>query len=342
MSGSDRVRLGHGEPGPVTRLALEMAPDSVSSALDFAQASATLRPFVGQGATLDVWEALATLAAGDLGVARAVEPHLDALTILDQAGSTAVRGGTWGVFAAEAPGLRVAASPGAHGWTLTGTKPWCSLAGTLTDALVTAWVDDTERRLFRVRLDAAGVSVADGPWHARGLTEIPSADVTFDGARCHPVGEAGWYLERAGFAWGGISVAACWFGGAVGLARDLLDASREPDRAGDDLLLMHLGSLDARIAAARTSFADAAAELDRGRADGVPGSLLAKRVRVTAARLAEDVLVQVGHALGPRPLAKDPRHAKRVADLQLYVRQNHAARDDVSLGRTARDSDAGW
>ncbi|WP_414171288.1 hypothetical protein [Clavibacter tessellarius] len=38
----------------------------------------------GGGRTRDLWEALATLAAADLGIARAGEPHLDALAILDQ------------------------------------------------------------------------------------------------------------------------------------------------------------------------------------------------------------------------------------------------------------------
>ena len=39
-----------------------------------------------------------------------------------------------------------------------------------------------------------------------------------------------------------------------------------------------------------------------------------------------------GHALGPGPLTQEEDHAKRVADLQVYVRQHHAERDDASLG----------
>jgi hypothetical protein len=47
----------------------------------------------------------------------------------------------------------------------------------------------------------------------------------------------------------------------------------------------------------------------------------------------ERTLTQVGHALGPAPLAFDEEHARRVADLQLYVRQHHAERDLAALGR---------
>ena len=46
----------------------------------------------------------------------------------------------------------------------------------------------------------------------------------------------------------------------------------------------------------------------------------------------EQTLTQVGHALGPGPLAFDEEHARRVADLQFYVRQHHAERDLAALG----------
>jgi hypothetical protein len=49
------------------------------------------------------------------------------------------------------------------------------------------------------------------------------------------------------------------------------------------------------------------------------------------------VLERVGHALGPAPLARDERHARRVADLQLYLRQHHAERDEAALGRAVLD-----
>ncbi|RIJ48073.1 SAM-dependent methyltransferase, partial [Clavibacter phaseoli] len=144
------------------------------------------------------------------------------------------------------------------------------------------------------------------------------------------VGAPGWYLERPGFHWGGIQVAACWYGGAVGLARTLLRAaSRE---GADRLLLMHLGAVDATLDGARASLAEASLLVDRGLAEGEEGRLLAKRVRAVVARAVDETLTHVAHALGPAPLAQDADHAKRVADLELYVRQHHAERDDASLG----------
>ncbi|WP_253259708.1 acyl-CoA dehydrogenase [Subtercola boreus] len=313
-------------------------------------------PVPGGGRTRELWETLATLAAADLGAARAIEPHLDALAILDQAGDEGATSGstpgpstrgasTWGVFAAEGgPHPLVACAQDGASWTLTGTKPWCSLADRLDRALISAAVGgggaSVPRRLFAVDLRQPGVRVEPGAWHARGLAEVPSGPVHFDGVDAEPVGAAGWYLERPGFAWGGIGVAACWFGGAVGVGRTLAERARN---TADLLLQLHLGVVDERLSDARRALAEAAQLVDDGSATGEAGRLLAKRVRATVARASEDVLRHVAHALGPAPLALDAMHAKRVADLELYLRQHHAEKDEASLGRQLTEgTDLPW
>ncbi|MFT7764575.1 PIG-L family deacetylase [Clavibacter tessellarius] len=343
-------------PGPATEragaaLASPDAPRSWPSerALALAVELEGLGALPGRGRTADLWEALATLAAADLGIARTVEPHLDAIAILDQereaGGSVAphetgdavadAQAGarTWGVFAAEGGEDPLTAVPdGAASSTvrLSGTKPWCSLAGSLSHALITAAAADGTRGLFAVDLGDPGVEVVPDAWVARGLTEVPSGPLRLSDVPAREVGTPGWYLERPGFHWGGIGVAACWYGGAVGLARTLLGAA---SRAGADrLTLMHLGAVDRALDGARASLAEAAARVDRGLAEGEEGRLLAKRVRGVVAHAVEETLTHVAHALGPAPLAQDPVHAKRVADLELYVRQHHAERDDASLG----------
>ncbi|MFT2692056.1 PIG-L family deacetylase [Clavibacter zhangzhiyongii] len=344
------VPLREDPPGPGTARALAglAAPQAAPGwpteralALGFALGDARALP--GGGRTADLWEALATLAAADLGLARTVEPHLDAIAILaqeraaggaDADGAAAGAGtGTWGVFAAEGGGDPLTAVPDPatpDGVRLSGTKPWCSLAGSLTHALITAARPDGTRGLFALDLGHPGVEVVPGAWVARGLVEVPSGPLRLRDVPARRVGAPGWYLERPGFHWGGIGVAACWYGGAVGLARTLLAAA---SRAGADrLLLMHLGAVDAALDGARASLAEAAALVDRGRAEGEEGRLLAKRVRAVVARAVEETLTHVAHALGPAPLAQDADHAKRVADLELYVRQHHAERDDASLG----------
>ncbi len=305
---------------------------------------ADLRP--GTGATSGLWSLLATLGAHDLGVARAVEPHLDALAIRDQAGLPADDGRTWGVFAAEGPGVRLVATPGAAtaattsgsapltdptapSWRLSGVKPWCSLADRLDAALVTAHLPGGGRALFAVDLTDPGVGLVDQPWASRGLVEIPSTPVRFDDVPASPVGAPGWYLERPGFWWGGVGVAACWYGAAVALGRALWGRATTDD---DRLVAMHLGAVDVALQDARRALVEAARVVDGDLDVGIRGPVVAKRARASVARACEDVLTRVGHALGPAPLALDAPHAKRVADLHVYVRQQHAERDDASLG----------
>ncbi|GAB3768859.1 alkylation response protein AidB-like acyl-CoA dehydrogenase [Nocardioides ginsengisegetis] len=301
-----------------------------TSALELAERWGQRLPLPGRSATVLLWEALATVAAVDLSVARALEPHLDAAAILAEAGQAMPSGTTWGVFAAEGPGVRLTATPVDGGHVLDGTKPWCSLAENLTHALVTAWVGD-ERGLFSVDLRHPGVRVTDGAWHALGLHEVASGPVELDRVPATPVGDPGWYLRRDGFAWGGIGVAAVWYGGAVGVARRLWAAAGE--RPPDQVAQAHLGVVDLRLHAARTVLAEAARLVDDGKASGGVGALLASRARGVVVEAAETVLTQTGHALGPAPLALEEAHARRVADLTLYLRQHHAARDAAALGR---------
>ena len=326
-----RVEILGGEAGAFTEAVLERDLRGVDDALAWAR-ELTEPP----ASRADLWEALATVAAVDLGVARALEPHLDAMEILASAGKPRPDG-AWGVFAAEGGDDPLRASESGGGWSLTGTKPWCSLADRLDGALVTAALADGSRGLFAVDLTAPGVTVVAGMWVARGLSEIPSGPVHFDEAFARMVGQTGWYLSRPGFAWGGIGVAACWFGGAVGIGRTVhAAASAKPNPH----LLAHLGAIDELLQSSRRALAEALTLIDAGTAEP---RVLAKRVRATVARACEEIVSRAGHALGPAPLALDAAHAKRVTDLQLYVRQHHAERDQESLGEAlARSTVAPW
>lgn len=308
---------------------------TIEAALDHAVALGQAHAVPGDGDTRARWETLASLAADDLGVARAIEPHLDAIAILTQAGGQ-IPSGTWGVFAAEGGDDPLRATRTSTGWILNGTKPWCSLAAQLDRALVTAGADGGSA-LFAVDLTSVGVTVADGVWPARGLSEIPSGSVHFASVPAEAIGDPGWYLTRPGFAFGGIGVAACWFGGAVGIAREVHTAAR---RKPNPHLLAHLGAIDVLLEACRAALSEAAERVDEGAEDG---RILAKRVRGLVARSCEEIIVRAGHALGPAPLAHNAAHAKRVADLQLYIRQHHAERDDASLGAALASSEiAPW
>lgn len=299
-------------------------------------------PNPGEGRTAELWELLAGVAAVDVSLARVLEPHLDARSILAQArvdvADLASRlaevdaddTSTWGVFAAEGAGVRLEAHASPDGWRLSGRKPWCSLAGSLSHALVTAWVSPTERGLFAVDLRSAGVAAQSGPWVARGLSHVVSAPVDFDNARAVAIGAPGWYLTRPGFAFGGMGVAAIWWGAAVPLGAAIARAAAR--EGADQLAESYAGRADAALWAARAVLAEAARTIDTGIAD-IEAKTLAARVREVVAGAVERVLTLADHALGPAPLTVDDAHARRVSDLHLYLRQHHGERDAARLGR---------
>ena len=357
------VRLSTSREGldgrdPVLQAVSASAGD-VPALLELAQEAGRKWPKPGEGSTGLLWELLATVAAVDVAAARVFEPHLDALAILAQAGHDPARAsGAWGVFAAEGPGMRLAAERDGSGLVLTGSKPWCSLAPLLDHAVVTAHTDDGGRAAFAVDLRQAGVTCEEPEWVARGLQEIPSGTVRFSSVPAEPLQGNNWYFSRPGFAWGGMGVAACWLGGAVGVARnyrDSLNAGRLSGREPDQVALAALGELDRTLTSALAVLAETAEGIDRwgerpaervssqqGNAGQVSPWSNALRVRGTCAAAVERVLSVVGSNRGPGPLAFDRTYAKRMADLALYVRQHHGMRDDAQLGTLTLKGDAPW
>lgn len=297
-------------------------------ALQLAEKFGLMLPQPGGGDTAARWAVLAAVSRESLTAGRVLEAHSDALAILAEAGEP-VPAGTWGVFAAEAAPHRLEARERDGGIALHGVKPWCSLAEQLDAALITAHVG-SERQLFRVPLRHPSVTFEPAAgWVARGLRTVTSAGIHLDGTPALPVGPPGWYLVRPGFAWGGMGVAACWHGGACGLQATLVAASA---RRSGELSALHVGLVDAALHASESVLARAAALIDDGKAEGPAGAELGLRVRAVVADAAERTLRQVGHALGPAPLAFDEDHARRVADLELYLRQHHGERDLARLG----------
>lgn len=294
----------------------------------------------GDGTTLDRFALLADLGTVDLDLARLGEAHLDAVAILADLGAADLHrpGAVWGVWAANPPVDPLRAAGSAGGWRLTGTKQWCSGAGACDRALVTALADDGYR-MFAVDLSDPSARPVDGSWPPVAMAGSDSRSVRFDGTPANAVGEPESYLRRAGFWHGAVGVAAVWWGGARGVARALHRAhSRRPLHPH---ALAHAGAVDAGLASSWALLADAARSIDADPDDASGAAeLVARRVRAAVEQVATDVVVRTGRALGAAPLAMDADHARRVSDLELYLRQSHAEKDLEQLGRTALEGEA--
>lgn len=287
-------------------------------------------PLPGGGATARRWAALADIAATDLPLVKLVEPHHDAVAILAELGGPPPGADEiWGVWAAEPPFAVLEASDHDDTWTVSGTKAFCSGASLVTHALVTARTDRGSR-LFAIDLGSDGITASGGgpTWSGPGMSRADTSSLTFAEVPARPVGGVGAYVDRTGFWLGAIGIAACWIGGARGVAATLEDSAEKLDTHG----LAHLGAVRSALVTSALAL-DAAADLvDRGPVPIDQAERLAHALRAHAAGVVESVVSHVGRASGPGPLAFDAAHAEHVHDLQVFVRQHHAERDLERLG----------
>lgn len=284
-------------------------------------------PQPGSGRTLERFQRLAEVGGHHLGLCKLYEGHTDALAIIEQLGGTPTPGSTWGMWAAEPPHARVSLTPNGHMVALNGRKAWCSGAAVLSHALLTAWDANDQQQLVAVALDQPGVTVTDQGWQAVGMSATGSVEVLFDNAEAQAIGNPGDYLQRPGFWQGGIGIAACWYGAAQQLATPLRKhcAQREEPHA-----LAHLGAVDAALQAAADVLRFSALHIDAH--PDHDAQLLARRARAVVEQSAEQVMREVGRALGAAPFCKDRHFARLSADLPVFLRQSHAERDLAALG----------
>ena len=295
-------------------------------------------PHPGSGCTAARFAALANWAAKDLSLARLVEGHVDALSILAEAGLEPTAGETYGVWAARMPDGTTARLT-ADGWQLSGEKPFCSGSTRIDRALVTAECSDGYR-LFDVSVAENVIGVHPGSWPAVGMADSLSETLDFGGPplpRNSEVGAPNFYLERPGFWFGATGVAACWYGGARGLVEHLV-RSLGPDPS--ELVVVEIGEAFAHVDLMRRAIEQAAVDIDNDPHD-VAGA--AKRralvIRHAVHHAAQQVLFHSAAAGGARPLCHDPAQAQRAADLYVYLAQYHGPQDANILGGMACD---GW
>ncbi|WP_445161560.1 acyl-CoA dehydrogenase [Mycobacterium sp. Dal123C01] len=293
-------------------------------------------PLPASGRTRERWQRLSLLAEEDIVAARIAEAHADAVAILHELGGKPPDAGQlWGVWAAEsADAVLRATDVGGGAFTLSGTKVWCSGAGFCTHALVTARLDDKRRGLFAVTLIDPAVKALPSTWWNAGMAGSDTRPVQFTNAHAVAVGDPGDYLDRPGFWHGAIGVAACWLGGARRVAEPLYRCAGS--ESADAYSLAHLGAVDAALASGDAMLDAVAAQIDADPFDRADSAqLLARRIRAIVEHAADEAITRTGRALGPGPLCQDGRHAQRVADLSIYIRQSHAERDLAELGRLA-------
>lgn len=317
------------EPYPVVPDVSRDAPRGRDAAAAAArQARLTIKtctplPHPGGGNTWGRWSALARVARADLSVARLVEGHVDARAILVELGR---RGppGLMGVWAARPERLRAVPTP--DGWRLDGDKPFCSGSILLDHALVAATTPDGPG-LFLVSADL--VRPVAGTWEPLGMYATRSETLLFEqiplGASMR-IGGTGAYVERPGFGHGGCGVAACWWGGTLGVLDDLeTHAPQRSNRSSEAIAVRQL------VSQVEAELRRAAALIDHDPTNEPQASELAARVRASAASAGREALAVAGRHLGTAALAQRPV-SQRLADLTMYLSQHRAPVETHAAG----------
>jgi alkylation response protein AidB-like acyl-CoA dehydrogenase len=292
-------------------------------------------PALGGGNTPGRWTALVELAADDVDLARLGEAHVDAVEILREAGIDAPEGALLGVWASEHPSASVTVEAlDGDDVVLRGRKAFCSGAGIVDEALVTAGSPDGP---VLVRVPGAAMSperIDLTAWEAPALRAVRTGTVDLDGLvlpASAVVGPPGWYLDRPGFWRGALGPAACWAGAAIGLVR------LATERTGDDPhALAHLGGLVAAERVLRSVLDVAGREIDACPPDPDADRRRALEVRHAIDATCADVEERFARDLGPRALAFDGAAAERLQALGIYRRQCHGERDLATLGALVR------
>jgi alkylation response protein AidB-like acyl-CoA dehydrogenase len=293
-------------------------------------------PTPGTGDTAYRHAALARIAAEDLQLARLAEAHVDAIAILDEANRVPKSDALYGVWAAEDPGSKLTVRCENECLVIDGIKPFCTGAGLLDSALVSARDDKGNVILIDVSLDNPQITFDHSKWLSPAFSSTRTASASFDAVvvQAHEVvGSAGWYLNRVGFWHGACGPAACWAGGAIGLIDYAVAVARhrpaEPHRDAP------IGALLALRWELVALLKHAGEQIDSEPADKPAAHQRAIMLRHLVERVATQTVDLVGQLLGPRSLAFDEFVVRRIPELQLYVRQHHDQRDLASIARLA-------
>lgn len=288
-------------------------------------------PLPGRGRTLQRWRALARIGAHDLALAKVLEAHHDAHAVLADLGAPVPPGDPLlAVWAAHGPGCTVRGDEQED--ALVGAKPWCSGADIVDMALVTVR-EGARPGVYLVALDASA-QVDAAQWHAPGMARIPSTTVQFQQTPAQWLGSEQAYLSRPGFWHGGAGIAAVW----LGAAGALLTAMQQ--RCEGDHRQRLTGEAVLALTAATSFLRELAARIDADPSRSHQAEVVL--ARSLAERACTTVLDLAARALGPGPMCLDADHARRWADLTVFIRQSHADRDWAWLGTQAATVEHAW
>jgi alkylation response protein AidB-like acyl-CoA dehydrogenase len=286
----------------------------------------------------------------DLALGRLYEGHVNAVQVIARHGTPAQRAlaehdvdagrlfGVWNTQASD--GVHIAARD-ATGVLLAGRKTFCSGAGRVTRALITAAGDDGASQLIVVPMERVAAAIDRSFWQPMGMQSSDSFAVDFSGVRVDKsalIGPPRAYEAAPWFTGGASRFVAVQAGGIERLCDELAGFLRRRGMTGDALQLARLGEAYVAAESARL-WTDACVRaweaFDRAGDAATSGALLtavdAARAAVEQAALA--ICEGVERAAGARGLLEPEPFGALICDLRMYLRQ---PAPDAALLRVAQ------
>jgi alkylation response protein AidB-like acyl-CoA dehydrogenase len=286
---------------------------------------------------------LRAIGRGSLPVGRLYEGHVNALELVQLYGTAAQlerwageahAGLRFGVWAADDRDAPVRFEPeGTGGGVLHGAKNFCSGAGAIERAIVSAEQADGAPLLLVVAMDAEAARVDSDWWQPLGMGPSVSGRVVFDGLRVRGedlLGAPGDYLREPHFRGGAVRFAAVHQGGAEAL----FDAVRDYLRPQRDDPLVQVRCAELAIAVRSGAlWIEQAARAWQQTDDDETLAAFADLVRSALLEMCTRALALAERSLGASAFVAPQPFARLVRDLAMYLHQPAPDRALTTAGR---------
>jgi alkylation response protein AidB-like acyl-CoA dehydrogenase len=272
----------------------------------------------------DLFCLLRVIGGGSLALGRLFEAHVNAIKLVATCGTAeqvarvsadALEGHLFALWVTESgPGVWL------EGGRLHGTKTFCSAAGHVARALITARRGTDETVMALIEMEPGTRTLPDRI-RLQGMRAAVTGAMDLDGLPADIVGAPGDYLRQPAFSAGAWRTSAVTLGGLDALVETVRGELVERNRADSPHQLVRLGELRMAQETAALWVAKAArlAEAD----DGDPGEVAAyvNLARVAVERAVLRALETVQRALGLNGFIEGRPAERLMRDLATYLRQ---------------------
>jgi alkylation response protein AidB-like acyl-CoA dehydrogenase len=275
---------------------------------------------------------LELIGSGSLSVGRIFEAHVNALHLIERFGTPAQRqasrkgacegelSGLW-VTDPQAGALRM--FPTAKGWRLSGGKMFCSGAGHVHRAIVTAATESGESQMLNVRL-GRDERVQSLPGQLQGMRAAVTGMVDFTGVMVEheaALGRPGDYLREPHLSCGAWRGSAVALGGLAALLDAATDDLRVRDRINDPHQLARIGRAMIARETCRLWVRSAAQIAEDDRADRKERVAYVGLARIAVESACLDAMRLIQRSMGLTAFRKGHAVELICRDLATYLRQ---------------------